>query len=1128
MTSQLLTSVVSNVVGHLAPTVLSCGVGVYVLKQAGLFPVVRNALVSATMKGTSEDYGTAKVASESFSLLRTVFGGGAARITAGTNEKLTKEEVVLVNTAVAREKEKTSSLPPFCVDLSSKVLEDYRAGSALPFFGREDIENVLVANLAKIDAGSAILQGESGRGKTALVNNIVLKAMLDTEHPLHDYKFVRLVIKDIMPDKKGFGEQCKAFFNGGVECSFAQVIRSINSTGNVILVIDELQELMLGHQALFNDFKTILGENRVKIIGTTTNKALLDQVYIQSPDLKRRIARIVLPEMTLEEASLIIQKSLEAERVIVRVEGEEPSSLLRGSSSPISPSDLRGKLAKAICYFSSEFPGNFPAKAVNFLQELRTFKMLRKGSAGGVSCSDVVDYYMSCQTVGTIATTTNRSKEELLGAFSAQNLDVEAMNRFFKSFCINYKEERPFTLGNQFIFSSLPGDIAKQMSDAEIASRSFFISNSSSVFEGDLCSALSDRCLRSMDVHVIQVAELAKIYRGNASTVEKRHFLSRLESLLQKAERNSNFVLIFSHCDALNINGALFDDSETYRSGDTGNREESPTLGGISELAGQAINGMVGGEIISEGTVSGAIDGVLRAIPGRTMPVVNRRLLPEALEPLKEFLLKAVKSAANVVFCSEGEASQPAGARGSLVDAKLRHSDILKILTSLASGLEEEPVGLAQNIFYYGIYHGGHNFTADSAIKIFSQITGSEESFEMELIEDAYVPELTETYVETYTKKFFNSEKEILGRKVEDLGISSRQDLSLDDSSGLNVVKGPGTAIFSRAFSLLWEALRGDVKSKIYRIQELSSTRSMAFFKFLEGQFFNLCRGSAQIHSFDFDRVLALPFTPEVKSLLLEEELERLFQESKESGEELIVLAPPNKKFSDVISRKFDSLVVEVEGANVKLILCGKLETAKKEAPRREGSGNISIVDIALQACQTAGLPGPVGDLIKKTVPFFTGSTDSSSVYSKEKEDLKTGVLHLPPVNKEELKLLIQREKGEVKWPLLLDLYIYLITENNYSIEDVLSIESHVMSMGSSEEAVEFLCEDSRLSIDEEDIRYYCSMASFYTIFKKKVTPVLGYVEKNWASIIWKTTYVVSGLLTLGYSIRRCQKFFSE
>jgi len=229
-------------------------------------------------------------------------GGKVMRSMGGnllTARRLTMD---LLRKTAPREKEKKSSTPAldeFGRDLTQMASE----GLLDPVIGRHDeIERVLQI-LSRRTKNNPVLIGESGVGKTAIVEGLAEKIVaMDVPDNLLNKRVVSLDLGSLVAGTK---------YRGQFEERLKVVMKEIVASGNVIVFIDELHTLVGAGAAegsidASNMLKPALSRGEIQCIGATTLEEFRKHIE-KDAALKRRFQTIFVQPPSTEETIQIIK-----------------------------------------------------------------------------------------------------------------------------------------------------------------------------------------------------------------------------------------------------------------------------------------------------------------------------------------------------------------------------------------------------------------------------------------------------------------------------------------------------------------------------------------------------------------------------------------------------------------------------------------------------------------------------------------------------------------------------------------------------------------------------------------------------------------------------------------------------
>lgn len=203
-------------------------------------------------------------------------------------------------TAVSAEKKTAANDVKYCIDMTEKA----KNGEYDPIIGRENELSRIVQTLVRRTKNNPLLIGEAGVGKSAVVEGLA-QAIVDKKVP------------EVMQGKKIYALDIASMvagthYRGDFEQRLKDTIDSIQQTGNIIIFIDEIHNLV-GAGAT-NDssmdaveiLKPLLARGQLQVLGATT----VDEYrkYIENdPALERRFQPVTIGQPTVEQAVEILK-----------------------------------------------------------------------------------------------------------------------------------------------------------------------------------------------------------------------------------------------------------------------------------------------------------------------------------------------------------------------------------------------------------------------------------------------------------------------------------------------------------------------------------------------------------------------------------------------------------------------------------------------------------------------------------------------------------------------------------------------------------------------------------------------------------------------------------------------------
>ena len=218
---------------------------------------------------------------------------------AGKDRDLSQEERKALKSGKHINQLQTPILDHFSIDLTRRAAED----ELDPLLGREEEMNRLIQILSRRSKNNPCLIGEPGVGKTAIVEGLAQRIVMQAvpEH-LQDKRVVSLDLSAMIAGSKYRGE-----FEERVKGALAEVKRC----GNVILFVDELH-MMIGAGGAegsidaSNIMKPALSRGEVQMIGATTIEEY--RKYIEKDAaLERRFQKVTVEEPTVEQTIEILK-----------------------------------------------------------------------------------------------------------------------------------------------------------------------------------------------------------------------------------------------------------------------------------------------------------------------------------------------------------------------------------------------------------------------------------------------------------------------------------------------------------------------------------------------------------------------------------------------------------------------------------------------------------------------------------------------------------------------------------------------------------------------------------------------------------------------------------------------------
>lgn len=169
-----------------------------------------------------------------------------------------------------------------------------------PVVGRDQELDDLIGILMKCFKPNALLVGEPGVGKTALVEGLAERIRLrQVPRPLQGCRIIELRFADLMAGASVFGE---------LEKRIGELITAAEADPHIILFLDGMHDLVerRGASSLADLLKPALSRGRLRVIGACTF-ADYHRLQAQDPSLLSRFQTIRLEEPTPEGARAVLE-----------------------------------------------------------------------------------------------------------------------------------------------------------------------------------------------------------------------------------------------------------------------------------------------------------------------------------------------------------------------------------------------------------------------------------------------------------------------------------------------------------------------------------------------------------------------------------------------------------------------------------------------------------------------------------------------------------------------------------------------------------------------------------------------------------------------------------------------------
>ena len=200
------------------------------------------------------------------------------------------------------EQRPVSHLSKYCINLNERFL-DKRSSK---ISGRDDETNELIEILSKKNKSNAILVGEAGVGKTAIVEGLAQRIVAQTVPP--HMSLMQICGVDISAMVAG------TKYRGEFEERFKSLIAEAEKEPNIILFFDEIHTIIgagnsEGAVDASNMLKPALARGDIKCIGATTSQEY-KKFFEKDTAMKRRFDKILVEEPSKADTKKIVMEAL--------------------------------------------------------------------------------------------------------------------------------------------------------------------------------------------------------------------------------------------------------------------------------------------------------------------------------------------------------------------------------------------------------------------------------------------------------------------------------------------------------------------------------------------------------------------------------------------------------------------------------------------------------------------------------------------------------------------------------------------------------------------------------------------------------------------------------------------------
>ena len=223
-------------------------------------------------------------------------------ISHGSYKDSLEEEEELIEFEELKQKEKENETP--LTQNATELVAIAKDGKIDPVIAREKEISRMIEILARRKKNNPILLGETGVGKTAVVEGLALEiANENVPEFLKDIKIYSLDMGSLIAGTK---------YRGDFEKKLKAVIKEVVKKKNIILFIDEIHTVVgagsVGNSAMdaSNILKPLLSSGELRLIGATTYEEYRND-FGKDKAFSRRFAKVEISEPTIDDCILILE-----------------------------------------------------------------------------------------------------------------------------------------------------------------------------------------------------------------------------------------------------------------------------------------------------------------------------------------------------------------------------------------------------------------------------------------------------------------------------------------------------------------------------------------------------------------------------------------------------------------------------------------------------------------------------------------------------------------------------------------------------------------------------------------------------------------------------------------------------
>lgn len=195
------------------------------------------------------------------------------------------------------------SKTPFLDEFGENISEMAENGKFMNVFGRDAEINRITQILCRKTKRNPIIVGETGVGKTAIIEGLAL-LIKDKKAPkvLHDKKIFSIDVVNLVSGTK---------YRGQFEQRMKGIIQELKNNPEIILFIDEIHTIIgaggtTGSLDAANVLKPALARGEIQLIGSSTFNEYKDSIEKDSA-FARRLQKVVVAEPSVEDTKLILK-----------------------------------------------------------------------------------------------------------------------------------------------------------------------------------------------------------------------------------------------------------------------------------------------------------------------------------------------------------------------------------------------------------------------------------------------------------------------------------------------------------------------------------------------------------------------------------------------------------------------------------------------------------------------------------------------------------------------------------------------------------------------------------------------------------------------------------------------------